>query len=81
LSVGGICSALTVAVPSLMMDRWSIRRVALPSLVFYATAMCLLGLSPRSLVIFTLLFALTEAAGAIQAPIGYAKAISALFDR
>jgi len=64
-----------------MMDRWSIRRVALPGLLFYAFAMCLLGLSPRSLIIFTLLFALAEAASAVQTPIGYAKAIAAWFDR
>jgi hypothetical protein len=32
-------------------------------------------------VIFTLLFALAEAASAVQTPIGYAKAISAWFDR
>jgi predicted MFS family arabinose efflux permease len=36
LSVGGICSALTVPVLGRMMDRWSIRTVALPGLVFYA---------------------------------------------
>src|SRR5438105_4506080 len=81
LSLGGVCSALTVPVLGRMMDRWSIRRVALPGLVFYAFAMCLLGLSPKSVVIFTLLFALAESASAIQTPIGYAKAISAWFDR
>jgi len=81
LSFGGICSALTVPVLGRMMDRWSIRRVALPGLVIYAITMCLLGLSPKSLVIFTLLFALAEAASAVQTPIGYAKAISAWFDR
>src|SRR6266853_378708 len=64
-----------------MMDRWSIRRVALPGLVFYAFAMCLLGLSPKSLLIFVLLFAVAEAASAVQTPIGYAKAIAAWFDR
>ncbi|MBV9198886.1 MAG: MFS transporter [Alphaproteobacteria bacterium] len=81
LSFGGICSALAVPVLGRMMDRWGIRQVALPGLLFYAFAMCLLGLSPRSLVIFTLLFALAEAASAIQTPIGYAKAIAAWFDR
>src|SRR6516225_8435418 len=80
LSFGGVCSALTVPVLGRMMDRSSIRRVALPGLVGYAFAMCLLGLSPKSLVIFTLLFALAEAASAVQTPIGYAKAISAWFD-
>src|SRR5215472_5156871 len=81
LSFGGICSALMVPVLGRMMDRWGIRRVALPGIVFYAFTMCVLGLSPRSLIIFTLLFALTEAASAIQTPIGYAKAIAAWFDR
>src|SRR5689334_24312461 len=64
-----------------MMDRWSIRRVALPGLVLYAAFMCLLGISPASLLIFTILFALAEAASSIQTPIGYAKAIAAWFDR
>src|SRR5215469_9527772 len=80
LSFGGICSALMVPVLGRMMDRWGIRRVALPGIVFYAFTMCVLGLSPRSLIIFTLLFALTEAASAIQTPLGYAKAIAAWFD-
>ena len=41
-----------------MMDRWSIRRVALPGIVIYASAIALLALSPRSFLVFTLLFAL-----------------------
>src|ERR1700746_2886539 len=69
LSFGGICSALMVPVLGGMMDRWSIRRVALPGLVLYAFFMCLLGISPASLLIFTLLFALAEAASAVQTPL------------
>jgi predicted MFS family arabinose efflux permease len=64
-----------------MMDRWGIRRVALPGIVLYAIAMCLLGFSPASLLIFTILFAIAESASSIQTPIGYAKAIAAWFDR
>lgn len=79
--IGGVFSSLMVPVLGWMMDRWSIRRVALPGIVVYAFAICLLGLTPHSLVIFTLLFALAEAASAIQTPIGYAKAIAAWFDR
>jgi predicted MFS family arabinose efflux permease len=81
LSVGGIFSALAVPALGYMMDRWSIRRVALPGLVIYAACMSLLGLSPHSLWIFTALFALAEMTSAIQTPVGYAKAISAWFDR
>ncbi|MBO0738417.1 MAG: MFS transporter, partial [Alphaproteobacteria bacterium] len=81
LAVGGICSSLMVPVFDRLMERWGIRAVALPGLMLYALLMCLLGFSPASLGIFTVLFALTEAAGAIQGPIGYAKAITAWFDR
>src|ERR1700680_4867779 len=43
--------------------------------------MGLLGLSPASFIMFTILFAFAESTSAIQTPIGYAKAISAWFDR
>ncbi|MGH7059464.1 MAG: MFS transporter, partial [Stellaceae bacterium] len=81
LSFGGIFSAIAVPVLGSMMDRWSIRRVALPGIVAFALCLCLMGLTPASLIVFTMLFSLTEIAGAIQTPLAYAKAISAWFDR
>jgi MFS family permease len=81
MAFGGVVSAIIVPVLGWMMDRWSIRRVALPGLVVYAALMGLLGLSPHSLLFFTILFALAEGASSIQTPIGYAKAIAAWFDR
>src|SRR5436190_3167697 len=54
--IGGVCSALMVPVLGWMMDRWSIRRVALPGIVLYALTMSLLGLSPASIVVFTVMF-------------------------
>jgi predicted MFS family arabinose efflux permease len=64
-----------------MMDRWSIRRVALPGIAAFAVCLCMLGFTPRSLLGFVILFAMASIAGAIQTPLGYAKAISAWFDR
>src|SRR6516165_8967115 len=64
-----------------MMDRWSMRRVALPGIVVYTIFLSLMGLAPAVLGIFTLMFALAEMTSAIQTPLGYAKAISAWFDR
>jgi predicted MFS family arabinose efflux permease len=64
-----------------MMDRWSIRHVALPGIVLYALCLGLVGLSPRVFWVFTVMFALAEMTSAIQTPLGYAKAISAWFDR
>ena len=81
LSIGGILASLLVPVLGRMMDRWGIRRVALPGLVIFTASLAAVGLSPRSFLVFTLLFTLAETAGAIQTPIAYAKAISAWFDR
>jgi MFS family permease len=81
LSVGGVCSALAVPALGRMMDRWSIRRVALPGILVYGALLAAVGLSPASLLVFTLMFGLAEAASAIQTPLGYAKAIAAWFDR
>jgi MFS family permease len=81
LSVGGILSAIAVPILGRMMDRWTIRRVALPGIVIYTIFMSLMGLAPAVLWIFTLMFAMAEMTSAIQTPLGYAKAISAWFDR
>src|SRR6516225_3844813 len=81
LSVGGILGAIAVPVLGRMMDRWSIRRVALPGIVIYTIFLCLMGVAPATLLIFTVMFALAEMTSAIQTPLGYAKAISAWFDR
>ena len=80
LSFGGIFSAIAVPVLGRMMDRWSIRQVALPGVVLYALYLGLVGLSPRVFWVFTVMFALAEMTSAIQTPLGYAKAISAWFD-
>jgi sugar phosphate permease len=64
-----------------MMDRWSIRRVALPGLVVYSICLSFVGASPASFWIFTLVLALAEMTSAIQTPRGYTTAISAWFDR
>ena len=81
LSVGGIFSAIAVPVLGRMMDRWSIRQIALPGIVLYALCLGLVGLSPRVFWVFTVMYALAEMTSAIQTPLGYAKAISAWFDR
>src|ERR1700690_3161388 len=60
LSSGELFGAVTVPVLGLMMDRWSIRRVALPGIVAFAGGLCLMGFTPHSLTIFTLFFAITN---------------------
>jgi len=77
LSVGGILGAIAVPVLGHMMDRWSIRRVALPGIAVYTIFLSLMGIAPAVLGIFTLMFALAEMTSAIQTPLDYAKVISA----
>jgi MFS family permease len=81
LAVGEFLAAFAVPIYGRMIDRWSIRKVALPGIVAFAAFLCLMGTTPHSLLIFTILFTLTSVAGAIQTPLGYTKAISAWFDR
>jgi predicted MFS family arabinose efflux permease len=81
LSFGEILGALAVPVLGVMMDRWSIRRVALPGIVVFAACLGLLGLTPHSLLIFVIFFTMASIAGEIQCPLGYTKAIAAWFDR
>jgi MFS family permease len=81
LAIGEFIAALTVPLLGLMMDRWGIRRVALPGIVAFAAGLCLMSLTPHSFAIFALFFTLASIAGTVQTPLGYTKAISAWFDR
>ena len=81
LSFGEFIGALTVPVLGLMMDRWSIRKVALPGIAAFAICLFLMGMAPRSLPLFAILFALTTIASEVQCPLGYTKALAAWFDR
>lgn len=81
LALGEFLAALAVPLLGLMMDRWSIRKVALPGIVAFAGLLCLMGFTPHSLAIFTLMFAVASIAGSIQTPLSYTKAIAAWFDR
>src|SRR5947199_8181811 len=44
--IGGVCSALMVPVLGWMMDRWIIRRVALPCIVIYDLALSYMEIIP-----------------------------------
>jgi MFS family permease len=81
LAVGEFVAAFAVPILGRMMDRWTIRKVALPGIVAFAACLCLMSQTPHSLPVFTVFFTLTSIAGAVQTPLGYTKAIAAWFDR
>jgi MFS family permease len=62
------------------MDRWGVRTVLLPIVVLCASSVALIALTPNSVVVFMLLFAITGVLGSGQGPLGYAKCVSAWFD-
>jgi MFS family permease len=76
----GLCSALTVPVVGVLMDRWGIRRVLIPAIVAFGASVALIAASPNSLGIFLTLYAIAGIAGSGQGPLGYAKSVASWFD-
>ena len=86
---GTVASAVTVsqalgalATPFVgkMVDRWGVRRVTLPFIVAFAATTGAIALTPASPLMFILLYGICGLAGGGQAPLNYAKAISAWFE-
>src|ERR1700752_2449010 len=78
--IAAISSAITIPFVGSMMDRWGVRTVLLPIVVLCAASVALIALTPKSIVVFMLLFAITGVLGSGQGPLGYAKSVSAWFD-
>lgn len=76
----GLCSALTVPLVGVLMDRWGVRRVLIPAIVAFGASVALIGASPNSLPIFLAFYAIAGVAGSGQGPLGYAKSIASWFD-
>src|ERR1700722_17738045 len=80
LSPGSFCSAFAFPLSGRLMDRRTIRAVALPAIVVYGVLLAAVGLSPHGLWVFASLMGLAGVASTIQSPLPYAKAIAAWFD-
>jgi MFS family permease len=78
--IAAISSAITIPFVGSMMDRWDVRTVLLPIVVLCAASVALIALTPKSIVVFMLFFAITGVLGSGQGPLGYAKTVSAWFD-
>lgn len=75
-----ISSAIAIPFVGWLIDRWGIRPVLLPIVVISASSIALIALTPNSIGMFMLFFALTGLLGSGQGPLGYAKCVSAWFD-
>jgi MFS family permease len=73
-------TAVATPVFGRLVDRLSIRVVALPAIILFSLSTASVALVPASPAAFTALYAVMGLAAAGQTPIIYAKAISARFD-
>jgi MFS family permease len=80
LSLAIFLSALATPALGRIMDRSGIRALSLPGIPVFAVSLAMLALSPSSPAAFVVLAALAGVASTVQAPLPYAKAISAWFD-
>lgn len=73
---------LAVATPFVgkLMDRFGVRRVALPAIPLFAASFAAIALTPASPLVFALLYALCGTCGAGQSAVGYVKVISSWMD-
>lgn len=76
----GLCSALTVPFVGVLMDRWGVRLVLMPTIVAFGASVALIAASPNFLPAFLAFYAIAGIAGAGQGPLGYAKSIASWFD-
>jgi MFS family permease len=82
-AVGLLLGVFAIFVPVMgnLMDRWGVRTVLLPMIVLVALATAALSLLTASPWILYSLFATQGMFATCQVPIGYAKVITAWFDR
>ena len=81
LAISGFTMALGSVILGRLMDRYGIRPVTLAAVVGFGVSMAAIGFTPRSLSIFTVLYAVQGFFSAGIAPLPYAKSISGIFDR
>jgi MFS family permease len=78
--LGAISSAIAIPFVGWLIERWGIRPILLPIVVLSASSIALIALTPHSVGVFMLLFAITGLLGSGQGPLAYAKCVSAWFD-
>jgi MFS family permease len=78
--LAAISSAIAIPFVGWLIDRWGIRPVLLPVIVLAASSIALIALTPNSIGMFMLFFAITGLLGSGQGPLAYAKGVAAWFD-
>jgi MFS family permease len=80
LAVSHTLGAIATLFVGKLIDRWGIRRVTLPFIAVFSLTVAAISRTPANPTIFLLFYAVSGLVGSVQAPLPYAKAISAWFD-
>jgi MFS family permease len=80
LLLGLLFTGLMTPVAGHLVDRFGVRRVAIPAITLFALGIAATGLIPTSITAFIAIYALTGIFAAGQTPLPYAKAITSVFD-
>jgi MFS family permease len=80
LAVSHTLGAIATLFVGKLIDRWGIRRVTLPFVVAFSLTVAAISRTPAYPAVFLLFYAVAGLVGSVQAPLPYAKAISAWFD-
>jgi MFS family permease len=81
ITISQAIAAVSTPFVGKLVDRWGVQRVTLVFICTFSLSTAAIALTPASPAIFFLLYALSGLAGAGQAPLNYAKAISAWFEQ
>ena len=79
--LGSICAAIGTPLAGRLMDRHGIKRITLAAIALFALAIAAMSLAPAVPAAFLAMFSVVGLFSAGQAPLPYAKAIAATFDR
>ena len=81
LAVSHTLGAIATLFVGRLIDRFGIRRVTLPFIALFSLTVAAISRTPAYPAVFLLLYAVAGLVGSVQAPLPYAKAISAWFDK
>ncbi len=81
LLLGLVLTGAMTPVVGHLVDRFGVRRVAIPAIALFGAGIAMAGWLPGSAATFILIYALTGIAAAGQTPLPYAKAVTSAFDR
>jgi MFS family permease len=81
LLLGLFLTGLMTPLAGHMMDRYGVRKIAIPSIVLFALGIMAVGYFSTSVTVFIVIYALAGIVAAGQTPLPYAKVITSIFDK